>query len=356
MEINVLSIVIMIILRIWSNSDLMLEKQEKIIFKVCIGLIICVIFAEMCCILYDNTIPSNRLISIIGNMVGFIISPVIFVLESFLYGSKKTNFVFLPAFFNFIMVLLSPYTKWIFYVSENCTYYRGNLYIVFILVFGFSVIYSIFKKVQAMYFLPKQFQQRIIGSGIVMILGILIQVLYPQYHTSWMIICVYFVLDYAVICEVASMVDGLTGLLNKTVFSKQIESLTLTEKSELYVVMIDVNDFKQINDKKGHLYGDKCLKEISLILKEHFNKEAQIYRFGGDEFCVLQEVKGKKALDKTISNLLISISNKKKKNLDFPDIAVGYAKFQSDIDSRKTVDLADNNMYKSKMNMKSEIE
>lgn len=355
MEINIVSIVIMIILWIWTNSDLMLEKREKTIFKVCIGLIICIIFAEMCCSLYDNTDPTNRIISIIGNMVGFTISPVIFVLETFLHSSKKTNFVFMPAFLNFVMVLLSPYTGWIFYVSDNCTYYRGNLFIVFIIAFGFSVVFSIFKKIQAMHFLPKHFQRRIISSGIVMLLGILIQVLYPQYHTSWMIICIYFVLDYAIVCEAASMVDGLTGLLNKAVFSKQIDNLILKENSELYIVMIDVNDFKRVNDNKGHLYGDKCLIEIALILKEHFNRSAQIYRFGGDEFCVLQEVKCKKILDEKISHLLVSISNKKKKNLDFPDIAVGYAKFQSDVDSRMTIDFADSNMYKSKMDMKNEI-
>lgn len=48
--------------------------------------------------------------------------------------------------------------------------------------------------------------------------------------------------------------------------------------------MIDINDFKKLKDNGGYLYGDKYLKEISLILKEHFHKTTQIYHFGGDEF------------------------------------------------------------------------
>ena len=60
--------------------------------------------------------------------------------------------------------------------------------------------------------------------------------------------------------------------------------------------MIDINDFKKLKDNRGYLYGDKYLKEISLILKEHFHKTTQIYHFGGDEFWVLQEVGNKNNL------------------------------------------------------------
>lgn len=82
--------------------------------------------------------------------------------------------------------------------------------------------------------------------------------------------------------------DLLTGILNKRTFEKKVEealrSNDNTEKKAL--ILIDLDNFKGVNDTLGHAYGDKVLANVGDILKRVFNVEDYLGRLGGDEFCV----------------------------------------------------------------------
>lgn len=82
--------------------------------------------------------------------------------------------------------------------------------------------------------------------------------------------------------------DGLTNLYRKEVaFEKMQEYLDEAPTGEFYFTILDLDDFKQINDKYGHRYGDKVLKKMASGLLRIFNEDSIIGRFGGDEFIVL---------------------------------------------------------------------
>lgn len=83
--------------------------------------------------------------------------------------------------------------------------------------------------------------------------------------------------------------DLLTHVLNKMSFENETEKLLLSEDMEnAYAFMIiDVDDFKSVNDSLGHAYGDEVLENIAEILREVFWKNCLIGRVGGDEFAVL---------------------------------------------------------------------
>ncbi|MCO6414092.1 MAG: diguanylate cyclase [Thiogranum sp.] len=93
--------------------------------------------------------------------------------------------------------------------------------------------------------------------------------------------------------ESLSVLDGLTGVHNRRYFISNFS--TLIEQCARYghtlaLLMIDVDDFKKINDTYGHLEGDRILKAIASILKERARGADIIARFGGEEFIVaLQE-------------------------------------------------------------------
>lgn len=89
--------------------------------------------------------------------------------------------------------------------------------------------------------------------------------------------------------ESLSILDGLTGVHNRRYFISNFN--TLIEQCARYelrlaVLMIDVDDFKQINDTYGHLEGDRILKAIAHILKQCARGADIIARFGGEEFIV----------------------------------------------------------------------
>lgn len=81
--------------------------------------------------------------------------------------------------------------------------------------------------------------------------------------------------------------DDLTGIYNRIAFRNAMKEVEedISENSYIFV-MIDIDNFKKINDSLGHHTGDQCLKEIGKILKE-CSGNALPFRYGGDEFCIL---------------------------------------------------------------------
>ena len=78
--------------------------------------------------------------------------------------------------------------------------------------------------------------------------------------------------------------DGLTGLLNRAAYDQKLSEL---KDQEICFLMIDVDDFKGINDTYGHDAGDAVLKKVAETLKHSFRNEDMIFRLGGDEFVVI---------------------------------------------------------------------
>jgi diguanylate cyclase len=81
--------------------------------------------------------------------------------------------------------------------------------------------------------------------------------------------------------------DYLTGLYNHRHFQEQLRMLTVTNE-EFLLVMGDIDHFKQVNDRYGHLTGDEILKGIGSIFQELADRhDAQAFRYGGEEFAFL---------------------------------------------------------------------
>lgn len=81
--------------------------------------------------------------------------------------------------------------------------------------------------------------------------------------------------------------DALTGILNVGAGRSKIQKLlSSNDCSQKAMLMMDVDDFKNVNDTYGHIVGDKTLKRFAEILTNVFQKNAIVYRVGGDEFSV----------------------------------------------------------------------
>ena len=86
--------------------------------------------------------------------------------------------------------------------------------------------------------------------------------------------------------EKLALRDGLTGLLNRLCVEKQIER-RIASSSDFSVAVIDINRFKQVNDRYGHLAGDELLKQFSGELVSASRSTDIVGRWGGDEFVLL---------------------------------------------------------------------
>ena len=100
------------------------------------------------------------------------------------------------------------------------------------------------------------------------------------------------------IMESASQHDFLTGLPNRSKFMEDLEA-AIEAKMPCTVMMIDIDDFKNINDTYGHTAGDDALKQLAARLKTMHSQILQAYRFAGDEFILIIRSEQSGLLEKT---------------------------------------------------------
>lgn len=84
--------------------------------------------------------------------------------------------------------------------------------------------------------------------------------------------------------------DAGTGLLNKRAWTEYtIEQLNCKDHSTRWLVIIDIDDFKHINDTYGHIFGDQVIRRVAEIMQVLVGQRGVIGRFGGDEYVILLE-------------------------------------------------------------------
>ncbi|MCR4295460.1 MAG: GGDEF domain-containing protein [Elusimicrobia bacterium] len=87
-----------------------------------------------------------------------------------------------------------------------------------------------------------------------------------------------------------SVTDGLTGAFTHGYLQEILEleiQRSLTQKTPLSVMMVDIDDFKRINDSHGHLFGDRVIKETAETISANVRSDDILGRYGGDEFVVI---------------------------------------------------------------------
>lgn len=116
--------------------------------------------------------------------------------------------------------------------------------------------------------------------------------------------------------------DLMTGLLNKSTTEEKIRDILIScDKSRHYALfMIDVDNFKYVNDTKGHVFGDKILIDLAKCLKRSFRQTDVVGRVGGDEFIAFMEYDGEK---ESIQNKGLDILKRLDSTFAYDDLHFG---------------------------------
>lgn len=164
---------------------------------------------------------------------------------------------------------------------------------------------------------------------------------------------------YNQIKEIAS-IDGLTNLFNKKYFFDTIHEIPHNETLNYALVMIDIDNFKQINDTYGHPYGDEVLKTIAAIIKKYTRPTDIVARYGGEEIIIFFD----QFTDATlVYNRLELIRSKIAETMIPGDCFTssvtasfgGYIKEDENLTLETVVKYADQNLYTSKRKGKNTI-
>ena len=151
----------------------------------------------------------------------------------------------------------------------------------------------------------------------------------------------------------ASILDSLTKLYNREYLTRYIKAFTVNNDKTTLLggLMIDVNRFKEINDRYGHEEGDRALINISNILKSASGEKDLIARYGGDEFVILSEVDMPTDMDPLKERIIEELRNFNSTH-DNPyelSISIGSGVMDPYVDSANDfMKLIDSRMYKDK--------
>lgn len=155
--------------------------------------------------------------------------------------------------------------------------------------------------------------------------------------------------------------DSLTGLLNRYTFIEKYESLSAKMKRQgkaVALIMIDLDNFKKINDTYGHLAGDLVIKNVGLTIKSSVREEDLKCRFGGDEFLIVQwdltYDEALKTAQRIQMAMLTSVLYKNQQIFYTASIGLVYHnEYQCDLD--ELICQADNEMYLAKSKGKNQL-
>ena len=156
-----------------------------------------------------------------------------------------------------------------------------------------------------------------------------------------------------------AMMDPLTGIANRRAFSQL--AMVEIDRSRRYrlpfsIMVIDVDDFKPINDQFGHHTGDRLLITVVETIKQHLRAIDIIARFGGDEFVVLLANTSETAADTVARKLQRQLLEKMKNKHWAVTFSIGMATYHMIPDSvEETIRAADALMYEVKHNGKNDV-
>jgi len=170
-----------------------------------------------------------------------------------------------------------------------------------------------------------------------------------------------------------SETDTLTGLLNRRTFDNNIEKIiaehsvadqtstkhparrTEGTESPHWLAVIDIDHFKRVNDKFGHLYGDEVLLLLASIMRRVFRQRDKLFRFGGEEFVIVLDRTSLKNAKNVLERFRAAIEQ-----YDFPQvgnvtISIGFVRLDKVDVSSSIIGRADQALYYAKEHGRNQV-
>lgn len=256
------------------------------------------------------------------------------------------------------LLIINPFNHMLFYVDESGIYRRGPLFIVqyivpylYVFITCTRALIGVFDKKniskRKTLILLSLFPVLPAGAGIV-------QFFYPSLPVECIVMSMSTFVMYHNWIEQMIAVDPLTRLNNR----KQLvyyfdQTVKNSDDESTYLLIIDVNKFKKINDTYGHVEGDEALIRVADALRKgckRFPYRANIARYGGDEFAILVKADNDSMLEDLKSGIreeLYDLNTKANVKYELT-VSIGTAKVARGVSLQELIEKADEQMYKDK--------
>ncbi len=159
-----------------------------------------------------------------------------------------------------------------------------------------------------------------------------------------------------------ALVDRLTNVYNRQAFEIMIKEAIKENKRnkiEISLMILDIDEFKNINDTYGHIVGDKVIKKIAEILMNSIREIDNVFRWGGDEFVIVLKncnLENAYKIGEKIKTTIFEMELKEKSEKIKISISAGVVQYKENETEDEVLKRADELLYKSKEKGKNRIE
>lgn len=198
----------------------------------------------------------------------------------------------LPLLVMLVLLIANIFNGWIFEISEENVYSRN-----FLFVFDYAVTYSYLLAGAGILYKNRSSTKRYTYLPVLLFIlpvaiGSLLQFLFYGIATLWLSAAIGLTSLYISLQTENAYLDRLTGVYNRHYFETYVSALYKaaardSKKQKIAALMIDIDRFKSINDRYGHVVGDDALICSARILRASAGKNALVVRYGGDEFLII---------------------------------------------------------------------
>jgi len=262
-------------------------------------------------------------------------------------------FIAIPAVLMIIGCFINLVTPVFFVIDKYNVYQRTDLFFLTYvvtysyLVYGVVLISMYRKKVHKYLFLPA------VLFMIPVVIGSALQFAFYGYSLVWLGVSIGMIWLFINVQNEASYVDMLSGLFNRQYLNDILlmHSRKGDKGSILAGIMLDIDSFKEINNKFGHLVGDEAISAVGKILHTAVGSKGISCRYGGDEFIILMKTDSQKEIMDMIDTVRTkaALFNEAEKTPYQIHFSIGHSTYQSGHESTdaflKRIDTA---MYEDK--------
>ena len=285
--------------------------------------------------------------------------------ESKLIEGKRNNMLcMIPFIILTILTVTSYWTGWIFYIDDKNQFHRGRYYVIqLILAYGYVVFTAVKALIKT--FDKKCYMNRSRNKTLAVFIGYplvfgTMQTLVPGTPLINLGITLAILNVFVSFQQQLILMDPLTQMNNRNQMVKYLSNKmqNISENNNLYLLIMDIDNFRKINDRYGRIEGDKALIQVANALK--YVCIGQNYftaRYGGDEFIIICECANNDEVNKLYYRIQNAIT-RSNVNSGKPyglSLSIGIAKYGSDIDTiQDFVNIADIELNKMKQARKKQ--
>ena len=321
LEINIICIVILLVIFDKFKDESLNNSSDKYYEKTLLATISFSLFALISGIFNGTSYNFSQIILIISHSLYFFSESLIgyfftnYILKRInLQEKRKYKFIlYIPLILSIFFLIINFFQKTLFTISIDNLYSPGKYIYLYNLINAVYVLIIITNLI-SYYFYNKNSKSEI-KSLILFTLLPVVSAGIQNYNYGIILGQVGFTLSELLIYfnnqKKEANYDELTGVYNRRAFNKRANKIFYSNKS-MFLMLMDVDDFKIINDKYGHLEGDKALIQIARILNRainNTNKNYSLARYGGDEFVIVGNVQN----ENEVVQLIAKIEEEEKK-------------------------------------------